>query len=626
MAYSLNFTADFGALTGLTLNGKLYDDAGVQSGATITSGFVEIGNGVYSYKHTAIPDGHRGTFVMYKSSDAAVKVAFSVNPEETENNDAKTTTRLAPTTAGRTLDVSAGGEAGVDWANVGSPTTTVALSGTTVKTATDVETDTQDIQSRLPAALVSGRIDASVGAMAANTLTASALAADAVAEIQSGLATSSALATVQADTDDIQTRLPAALVSGRMDSSVGAYQTGMTPLQPTVAGRTLDVSAGGEAGVDWANVGSPTTTVGLSGTTIKTATDVETDTADIQTRLPAALVSGRMDSSVGAMAANTLTASALAADAVTEMQAGLSTLTAAQVNTEVDTALVDIGLDHLLSASVTGTDVADNSVVAKLVSKNATADWDTFVNTTDSLEALRDRGDAAWTTSTGFSTHTAADVWSVATRVLTAGTNIVLAKGTGITGFNDLSAAQVNAEVDTALIDIGLDHLVSASVTGTDVADNSIVAKLVAKGATADWDTFVNTTDSLEALRDRGDAAWTTATGFSTHTAADVWTVATRTLTAFSFSVTVGTNNDKTGYVLTTAYDFAKGTVATTEAYRGAGAAGTPVEILHEILQNLTEFAISGTTKTVKKFNATTTAKTYTLDNATAPTSITETT
>lgn len=43
--------------------------------------------------------------------------------------------------------------------------------------------------------------------------------------------------------------------------------------------------------------------------------------------------------------------------------------------------------------------------------------------------------------------------------------------------------------------------------------------------------TFDNSTDSLEALRDRGDAAWLTATGFSTHSAADVWTEATRTLT-----------------------------------------------------------------------------------------------
>lgn len=48
---------------------------------------------------------------------------------------------------------------------------------------------------------------------------------------------------------------------------------GPSPLQPTVAARTLDVSTGGEAGVDWANVGSPTTTVALSGTTVKAVTD-----------------------------------------------------------------------------------------------------------------------------------------------------------------------------------------------------------------------------------------------------------------------------------------------------------------------------------------------------------------
>lgn len=49
-----------------------------------------------------------------------------------------------------------------------------------------------------------------------------------------------------------------------------ALTTVALPVAPTVAGRTLDISAGGEAGVDWANVGSPTTAVGLSGTTIST--------------------------------------------------------------------------------------------------------------------------------------------------------------------------------------------------------------------------------------------------------------------------------------------------------------------------------------------------------------------
>src|SRR4051812_1305031 len=50
-----------------------------------------------------------------------------------------------------------------------------------------------------------------------------------------------------------------------------ALTTVELPLVPTTAGRKLDVSAGGEAGLDWANIGGPTTTVNLSGTTVKTA-------------------------------------------------------------------------------------------------------------------------------------------------------------------------------------------------------------------------------------------------------------------------------------------------------------------------------------------------------------------
>ncbi len=50
------------------------------------------------------------------------------------------------------------------------------------------------------------------------------------------------------------------------------------PLVPTTAGRTLDVSVGGEAGVDWANVGSPTTALNLSGTTIATTQKVDVET------------------------------------------------------------------------------------------------------------------------------------------------------------------------------------------------------------------------------------------------------------------------------------------------------------------------------------------------------------
>lgn len=124
---------------------------------------------------------------------------------------------------------------------------------------------------------------------------------------------------------------------------VGTFTLNATSaLRPTTAGRTLDVSAGGEAGLDWANVGSPTTVVGLTGTTVKTATDVETDTADIQSRLPAALVSGRIDASVGAMAANVITATAIEADAITDAKVAAD-VTIASVTGAVGSVTGNVG-------------------------------------------------------------------------------------------------------------------------------------------------------------------------------------------------------------------------------------------------------------------------------------------
>ena len=61
--------------------------------------------------------------------------------------------------------------------------------------------------------------------------------------------------------------------------------------------------------------------------------------------------------------------------------------------------------------------------------------------------------------------------------------------------------ASVNNEVDTALSDIRLDHLVAVA-DSDDVVDNSIIAKIATKAGTANWSDFVNTTDSLEAIRD----------------------------------------------------------------------------------------------------------------------------
>lgn len=86
---------------------------------------------------------------------------------------------------------------------------------------------------------------------------------------------------------------------------------------------------------------------------------------------------------------------------------------------------------------------------------------------------------ATATAVSGLNDISAADVWSHGTRILTAGTNIVLAKGTGVTGFNDLTAAQVNAEVDTALSDVGL----TTTITGR--IDAAISTRLATAGYSA---------------------------------------------------------------------------------------------------------------------------------------------
>lgn len=171
---------------------------------------------------------------------------------------------------------------------------TTNITGGTVTTATNVTT---------------------VNGLAASVITATSIAADAItdAKVASdvtiasvtgavGSVTGLTAATVHADLDDIQARLPAALTAGgNMKSDVLAISSDAT---------AADNAEAFFDGTGYAGTGNVIPTV----TTTTTATNVTT---------------------VNGLAANTLTASALAADAVTEIQAGLSTVTTAQVKAEV---------------------------------------------------------------------------------------------------------------------------------------------------------------------------------------------------------------------------------------------------------------------------------------------------
>lgn len=87
-----------------------------------------------------------------------------------------------------------------------------------------------------------------------------------------------------------------------------------------------------------------------------------------------------------------------------------------------------------------------------------------------------------------------------------------IAAQSDITALNDLSATEVKAQADQALVDIGLDHLVSVAVVGADITDNTIIARIVSDGTPADWDDFSNLTDSLMGIRtNQGDPDTTLA-------------------------------------------------------------------------------------------------------------------
>lgn len=184
---------------------------------------------------------------------------------------------------------------------------------------------------------------------------------------------------------EVQSEVDDALVAQNLDHLVKiAVDTNFatTVHADSVIGQLADNGAGFDRTTDSLEaIRDHATTIKTETASIQVDTDaIEADTQDIQSRLPAALVSGRIDASVGAMASDTITAAA----------------------------------------------IADNAIDAGAIAANAL-------------------------TSAKFASGAFDAVWSVGTRLLTAGTNIVLAKGVGVTGFTDISASQVNAEVVDAL-------------------------------------------------------------------------------------------------------------------------------------------------------------------------------
>ena len=133
-----------------------------------------------------------------------------------------------------------------------------------------VQSDTNDIQTRLPAALVGGKMDSTGGTGPTAGDIADAVWDEALAGHAGAGSTGDALASAGSAGDPWGTALPGAygagtagkIIGDRLDVAVS------TRLAPTTPGNTLDVNADGEAGVDWANVGGQAAIVNLTNTGI----------------------------------------------------------------------------------------------------------------------------------------------------------------------------------------------------------------------------------------------------------------------------------------------------------------------------------------------------------------------
>jgi hypothetical protein len=208
-----------------------------------------------------------------------------------------------------------------------------------------------------------------------------------------------------ADTEDIQSRIPAALVSGRIDASVGAMATGVITSTAIASGAITATGIATDA-ITAAKIASSAIT------SAKIAADAITATAIAANAITAAKI-----------ATDAIGAAQLASDAVAEIQSGLSTLTTANVADAVWNAatasygtagsygaLVETNLDAAVTTRPTATEIADAVLSRSVTSVESTAGEHTLCTVVLGILESSVSG-TTWTIrKTGGSTHAAKTV------------------------------------------------------------------------------------------------------------------------------------------------------------------------------------------------------------------------
>lgn len=277
-------------------------------------------------------------------------VGYCIGSFSVENRSA-----VMPTTAARTLDISATGEAGIDWANVGSPTTAVNLSATNIdvdQVVASVSGAVASVTAGVNVTQISGDSTAADNLEAAFDDTAgpiphmgildqgtaqSATGNDIVLRAGNSHANDTLIGATIMVLGSTQGYWQAALISDHVNGTDTVTVTGnagyVTPsgtitykIFATAAssgGSGLDAAGVRAAiGMSSANLDTQLSTINTvvdailvdTGTTLQGVVDtIQADTDDIQARLPAVLVGGRMASDVGSISTDATAADNLEA-------------------------------------------------------------------------------------------------------------------------------------------------------------------------------------------------------------------------------------------------------------------------------------------------------------------------
>jgi hypothetical protein len=312
----------------------------------------------------------------------------------------------------------------------------------------------------------------------ANWITAAGIAADAIgaSELAADAASEIGTAVWAATGRDLSTTPPtAAAVADAVWDEVLSGHSG-------VGSTGAALAAAGGSGDPWATALPGSYGAGTAGYVLGTNVNATISsrmasytqpTGFLATTFPSGTVASTTNITAGTVTAGTVsdktgyslatappTAAAIADAVWDEVQSGHTT-------TGTFGKYLDAAVSGVSTGGVSAADIAD-------------AVWDEAASGHVAAGSFGARVDAAVSSR---SSHAAADVWSATTRTLTAGTNIVLAKGTGVTGFTDLDAAGVRTAVGLATANLDTQLSTIDTVVDSILDDTGTAGVVVAAGS-----------------------------------------------------------------------------------------------------------------------------------------------